>query len=139
MLLNRRPHRHRTSYIFFIKFDIKPRLWSRQLELPMSPSSSKGSLDLIAESAADLQERLISGSLTSVELVKGCLEQIEKYDRKGLNLRSMIAIAPETKLIERAEILDAERLAGRSLSPLHGLPIIIKIQLNEAVKALLQT
>lgn len=75
-----------------------------------------------------MQERLGSDSLTSVELVKICLEQIDKYDRKGPYLRSMISIASEVKLIERASLLDDERDAGRVLGPLHGIPIIIKVQ-----------
>ena len=96
----------------------------------MASFSSKGPVDLIAESASELQERLSSGSLTSVELVKMCLEQIDKYDRKGPNLRSIISVASEAKLIERAGLLDNERGAGRVLGPLHGIPIIIKVQSN---------
>ena len=92
----------------------------------MVSSFNKGPLDLISESAADLQERLTSRSLTSVELVKRCLEQIERYDRKGPNLRSLISVASEIKLIERAELLDNERRTGRVLGPLHGIPILIK-------------
>ena len=89
--------------------------------------SYSGPVDLITESAADLQKRLTSGSLTSVELIHKCLEQIERYDRKGPNLRAIITIASEAKLIEHAQHLDNERRTGRLLGPLHGTSIIIKV------------
>lgn len=87
-------------------------------------------MDLVAESAAELQERLSCGSFTSVELVKICLKQIDKYDRKGPKLRAMISVASEAKSIEHASLLDSARAAGRVLGLLHGIPIIIKVQVE---------
>lgn len=84
-------------------------------------------LDLIADSASHIQGQLTLGSLTSVELIKQCLQQIERNDRKGPNLRSIISLSAEAKLQERARYLDQERLEGRLLGPLHGIPIIVKV------------
>ncbi|KAK0104849.1 hypothetical protein ONS95_005115 [Cadophora gregata] len=69
-------------------------------------------IDLVALSAAELQELQIEGSLTSTQLAKLSLLQIEKYDKKGPELRAMIAIVPEDIILERAAFLDEERRAG---------------------------
>jgi hypothetical protein len=84
-------------------------------------------LDLVKLSAAELQRLQIEGSLTAVELATQCLKQIEKYDTRGPKLRATIAVAPEDKILEGAAFLDEERMAGRLLGPLHGIPIIVKV------------
>lgn len=83
-------------------------------------------LSLVSASAADLQDLLSTDRLTSVELVKVCLQQIENNDRQGPNLRAMISISPQERLLKRAELLDNERRAGHVRGPLHGIPIILK-------------
>lgn len=83
-------------------------------------------LSLVSASAADLQDLLSTDRLTSAELVKLCLQQIEKHDRQGPNLRAMISISPQEELLKRAELLDNERRAGRVRGPLHGIPILLK-------------
>ncbi len=86
-----------------------------------------GPPDLLVASASDIQERLTAGSLSSEYLVRQCLSQIERYDRKDPNLRAMIAISPKDKLVDHAKALDEERREGRARGPLHGIPIIVKV------------
>jgi amidase len=52
------------------------------------------------------------------------LERIEKIDRGGPALNSVIELNPEAVAI--AEALDREREAGRVRGPLHGVPVLIK-------------
>jgi amidase len=75
-------------------------------------------------SIAQLQAGLQSGRWTSRRLVERCLERIEALDRRGPTLRAMLALNPDALSI--AARCDAERAAGRSLGPLHGIPIVIK-------------
>ncbi len=65
--------------------------------------------------------------LTSVELVKQKLSQIESHNEAGAGLRAMISIAPQDLLLKTAEKLDQERKEGNSRGPLHGIPIIVKV------------
>lgn len=76
-------------------------------------------------SAADLQNALTSGDLTSVDLIKRCLAQVAKYDRQGPTLRAMISESPTA--ISTAERLDEERARGNIRGPFHGIPIIVKV------------
>ena len=82
---------------------------------------------LLTASATELQALLQSGDLTSVQLVKACLNQIAKYDRSGPTLRAIVSTPPEEHILSVAERLDKERAAGKVRGPLHGIPIIVKV------------
>ncbi|KAM0426597.1 hypothetical protein ACHAPT_008291 [Fusarium lateritium] len=83
--------------------------------------------DLVQLTASQLQERLQSrGELTSVELVKDTLAQIDRHNKQGLTLRAVISVAPEDIVLARAAQLDAERAQGKVKGPLHGIPILLK-------------
>jgi amidase len=75
-------------------------------------------------SITQLGEDLAAGRTTSEALVKAYLDRIEKLDRSGPTLRSIISINPQA--LEQARALDAERKAGKVRGPLHGIPILIK-------------
>jgi amidase len=79
---------------------------------------------------AELQEGLRSGKHTSRSLARQYIARIEEVDRKGPALNSVIEINPEA--LEIAEALDRERKAGRLRGPLHGVPILIKDNLDTA-------
>src|SRR5258708_16466761 len=79
-------------------------------------------------SLAELQRQLASGSLTSRALTESYLERIDALDRHGPALNSVIELNPEALAI--ADTLDDERQAGRLRGPLHGLPILIKDNLD---------
>jgi amidase len=73
---------------------------------------------------ADLNRMLTSGEATARSLVDGYLARIDALDRRGPELRSVLAINPDAHAI--ADRLDAERRAGRVRGPLHGVPVLIK-------------
>lgn len=87
----------------------------------------KQTLELLALTAIELERLLSNASLTSRELVQACLKQIEKHNHQGLCLNAIISVAPRELLYGLAEELDAERAAGKIRSPLHGIPVILKV------------
>ena len=80
--------------------------------------------ELIEATFADLQAKLQSGSETARSLVDKYRQRIAALDRKGPMLRAVLELNPEADAI--ADQLDAERKAGKLRGPLHGLPILVK-------------
>ncbi|HEX5377667.1 MAG TPA: amidase [Phenylobacterium sp.] len=80
--------------------------------------------DLAFGSISDLQAAMTSGRVSSQSLTRAYLARIEALDRKGPRLNSIIALNPHALADARA--LDAERSAGKVRGPLHGVPILIK-------------
>lgn len=79
----------------------------------------------IEEATVDqIQDAYDSGELTAVELVQGYLDRIEAYDKQGPSLNSIITINPNA--LEQAAELDAERLSTGRRGPLHGIPVLLK-------------
>jgi amidase len=79
---------------------------------------------VVEKSVAELQADMTAGQVTSEDLVRAYLARVEAIDRSGATLRSVIAINPHA--IEDARRLDDERRAGHVRGPLHGVPILIK-------------
>jgi amidase len=75
-------------------------------------------------SISQLSDDLAAGRTTSEALVRAYLDRIEKLDRSGPRLRSIISSNPQA--LEQARALDAERKAGHIRGPLHGIPVLIK-------------
>ncbi|KAM0450848.1 hypothetical protein ACHAO4_006239 [Trichoderma viride] len=84
------------------------------------------SFNLLTSTAHDIQQLFDRSELNAESLVEQVLNQIEKHNRKGLNLGALISVAPRQKLLKRARLLDQERAAGKTRSPLHGIPFIVK-------------
>jgi len=72
----------------------------------------------------ELQQKMVSGEVTALGLTQGYLERIEALDRQGPALRAVLETNPDALAI--AEGLDKERREGRTRGPLHGVPILIK-------------
>ncbi len=72
----------------------------------------------------DLQRMMAGGQASSADLVRAYLARIAAMDRKGPSLRAVIALNPDA--LAEAKALDAERKAGHVRGPLHGVPILIK-------------
>ncbi|NIM02094.1 MAG: amidase [Acidobacteria bacterium] len=77
---------------------------------------------------ATLQQAMEDGSLTAAGLVDYYLERIAAIDHAGPELRSIIEINPEARSI--AEALDAERAEGNTRGPLHGIPVVLKANID---------
>ena len=94
------------------------------------PLSAQRTIDLDAATIADVNAALSKGHLTSERLVQLFLARIQAFDRQGPMLRSVIAVNP--KAIETARALDAERKSKGPRSPLHGIPIVLKDNIDTA-------
>lgn len=92
----------------------------------MDQAPKKLSFDILTATATDLCRLLKTGQTTSVEIADACLAQIERHNKKGLNLRAIISTAPRDVVLSQAAELDTERHNGKLRSALHGIPIIIK-------------
>lgn len=79
---------------------------------------------------SQLQQGLATGKFTSKSLVKKYLERIDDVDKSGPATNSVIEINPDAQAI--AEALDSERKAKGSRGPLHGIPILIKDNIDTA-------
>ena len=89
-----------------------------------SPSEHSGTEPLEELSLADIASAFADGRWTSQRLTQAYLNRIERLDRRGPNLRAVIETNP--RALEIAAALDAERQTRGSRGPLHGVPVLIK-------------
>ena len=73
---------------------------------------------------AQLQDSMKAGRLSARGVAQAYLDRIAALDRQGPTLRAILEINPEALTI--AEAMDAERRRGKVRGPLHGIPVIIK-------------
>lgn len=88
------------------------------------PRIARMAVEVEEKSITELSAMLAAGTISSEELARAYLDRIDALDRKGPKLNSVIAVMPGA--IEEARMLDAERKAGTLRGPLHGIPILIK-------------
>jgi len=81
-------------------------------------------------SIAALQALMHKGELSSQQLTRYYLDRIEAIDRNGPGLNSIIEINPQA--IEIATALDAERLGSGPRGPMHGIPVVLKANIDTA-------
>ena len=81
-------------------------------------------------SVAELQSRMTKGTLTSRALTAAYLSRIAAVDRSGPTLNSVIETNPDALAI--ATERDVERRAGKVRGPLHGIPVLIKDNIDSA-------
>lgn len=96
--------------------------------------AARSAFDLEEATIADLQRRLAEGQDTSRSLIEKYTARIERLDRAGPSLRSVIEINPDA--LRDADVLDAERKAGKTRGPLHGIPILLKDNIATADRML---
>jgi amidase len=80
--------------------------------------------DVVEASIATLAADMAAGKVTSAALVAAYAARIRSLDWAGPMLGSVIALNP--KAADNAQALDAERAAGKVRGPLHGVPILVK-------------
>lgn len=106
---------------------------TRRTDSTTAPSTVRA-FEFDEVSVADLQKRMTDGSLTSVQLTEAYLARIDEIDSSGPTLKSVIEKNPDAKSI--AEALDNERKQGKVRGPMHGIPVLIKDNIDTADKML---
>lgn len=90
-----------------------------------NPIVETNPLDRYLEATVDqLQTAMESGELSSKQLVLYYLERIAKFDKQGPKINSIIEVNPDA--IHIAEALDVERKQTGARGPLHGIPVVLK-------------
>lgn len=90
----------------------------------VTQSSAPAQFPLEESTAAQLQQWMADGRYTSRQLTEMYLQRIEAIDRGGPALHAVIEVNPDALSI--ADALDAERKAKGPRGPLHGIPVLIK-------------
>jgi amidase len=81
---------------------------------------------------ADLQDAMKSGKYTARSIAESYLERISQIDKQGPAINSVIELNPDALAI--AEALDKERKDKGARGPLHGIPVLIKDNIDTADK-----
>jgi len=85
---------------------------------------------LVEATIAQLQAAMVAGGLNSQTLVAMYVDRITALDEKGPALNSLLEVNPDAKKIAKA--LDKERKDGHVRGPLHGIPILLKANIDTA-------
>ena len=88
--------------------------------------------DLDEETISSLSKKLALATYSSQQLVELYLKRIENIDKGGPKLNSIIELNPDAILI--AKQMDSERKDGKIRGPLHGIPILLKDNIDTADK-----
>jgi amidase len=105
-----------------------------RFDLGQSPTSSSLAPPFALEELTidDLQSRMRSGGETSASLTRQYVERISAMDQSGPAINAVLELNPDAEAI--AAQLDTERKSGKVRGPLHGIPVLIKDNIDTADK-----
>ncbi|MEZ5892872.1 MAG: amidase family protein [Parvularculaceae bacterium] len=101
---------------------------TERIEEPASETYAPGGVT--AMTLLELATALRNGEVSAEAATQAYLDRIEKIDRNGPTLQAIIAINPTA--LDDARALDAKRAAGEPLGALHGVPILLKDNIESA-------
>ena len=91
-------------------------------------ASETGAFQLLETSLDQIQHAYASRELTARALTQRYLDRIDAYDRDGPRINSIITVNPEA--LAEADRLDSAFEAKGPVGPLHGVPVILKDQMD---------
>ena len=97
---------------------------------PRPSAQQGGELEPMQASVADLRGGFASGHWTTRSICEALLDRIEAIDAAGPSLNSVIEV--NRVALSEADRLDAERRAGTLRGPLHGIPVMLKDNIDTA-------
>jgi amidase len=113
---------------FQLKFAFASVLLALLLFAPSKAASQSKNFHLLEATIEDVHDAYKSGRLTAHQLVQLYLDRIEAYDKKGPELNAVISINPQA--LQEADRLDAALKSSGFVGPLHGIPVILKDQMD---------
>ena len=96
---------------------------------PTAPPTGPGA-DLADASIADLQASMQSGTRSAVSIAQAYLARIDALDKQGPAINAVIELNPDALAV--AEMLDRERAGKHVRGPLHGIPVLVKDNIDTA-------
>ncbi|HWS67309.1 MAG TPA: amidase [Steroidobacteraceae bacterium] len=100
--------------------------------LLLSPLAARAQTDdgfpFLEATVAQLQARMASGELTSVQLTRAYLERIHNLDSSANGVNAIIELNPDALAMARKA--DDDRSHGKVLGPLHGIPVLLKANVD---------
>jgi amidase len=91
---------------------------------PINAAAESARGELNEATIAELQAAMAAGELSAVELVEFYFDRIDSLDSHGPRVNSILELNPEAREIARA--LDDERRHSGARGPLHGIPVLLK-------------
>ena len=98
--------------------------------LRAQPAAPPDAFELSEATTSQLQEWMASGRFTARRIAELYLQRIRDIDQSGPTLRSVIEINPDALTI--ADAMDVERKRQGPRGPLHGIPVLIKDNIDTA-------
>ena len=92
--------------------------------------AERPNVDVVELSLVDAQAGMAAGRFSSADLVDAYLARIAAIDDAGPMLNAVIALNPQARA--DAEALDAERAVGTVRGPMHGIPVLVKDNIDVA-------
>ncbi len=87
-------------------------------------------LDLERVTVAELQTKMAAGQLTSVQATRAYIDRIAAVNARGPGLNAVRIVNP--RALTDASLLDLERATGHVRGPMHGIPVLVKDNLDVA-------
>ncbi|WP_022673159.1 amidase [Novosphingopyxis baekryungensis] len=99
-------------------------LLATPLAAQTSGDTAPASYPVEEKSIGDLDAAMASGEASSAAITQAYIDRIAALDDRGPQLNAVIALLPGA--MAEARLRDAERAAGRVRGPMHGIPVIVK-------------
>jgi len=109
-----------------------PAMTAARVVDPIKPVPDVKSFELDEVTIGDLQAKMKSGEHTSRAITEKYLARIQEIDKQGPTVNSIIELNPDA--LEIADSLDGERKQKGLRGPLHGIPVLIKDNIDTADK-----
>lgn len=106
----------------------QPSATSKADDTVAAENSKDDIFELSEITITDLQQKMQSKQFTSRLITELYLKRIDQIDKKGIMLNSVIELNKDA--LNMADAMDREREKGKVRGPLHGIPVLIKDNIN---------